>query len=135
MAALAGTVPNRLRHGEPLLTAFLRGSRRFDTVTQTPTWLLTLQTPRSLASLLLFALFQSPTIPRCSATQKGSFSSPISFSRLVRLSLFFLFPTPKSSFPPPVDLVCRLPFQSLVCPREGKEQDGNNNTIKKNSQQ
>lgn len=48
LAGLRSTVHNRLRHGELPLTAFLRRSCGFDTVTPTPTLPLTLQLPSPL---------------------------------------------------------------------------------------
>lgn len=62
MAGLGSTVHNRLRHGEAPLTAFLRRSCGFDTVTQTPTLPLTLQLPSPRLRSPSFH-FQSPPPP------------------------------------------------------------------------
>lgn len=69
LAGLRSTVHNRLRHGELPLTAFLRRSCGFDTVTPTPTLPLTLQLPSPLFHSPSFH-FQShfpPPLPRLPA--------------------------------------------------------------------
>lgn len=113
MAGLRSTVHNRLRHGELPLTAFLRRSCGFDTVTPTPTFALNpplAVSPLSLATLSFhFQSHPSPTStglpahPEPLAALKAILNrrhrgSPFSF-----LSLFFIVLTLKSvrgSLPP-----------------------------------
>lgn len=64
LAVLRGTVHNRLRHGELPLTAFLRRSRGFDTVTPTPTLPLTLRLPPPLFHSASFHFQSHPHLLR-----------------------------------------------------------------------
>lgn len=137
MAVLRGTVHNRLRHGELPLTAFLRRSRGFDTVTPTPTLPLTLRLPPPLFHSASFH-FQShphlllrptPHPPRTShsvAAPKAFLNRrhcgpPFSFS-----VYFFSVLTLKSvpaSLPPCSPCTVILNFTQFSVPRGGRKEN------------